>query len=75
MNEDAGGCLIVAVLAVSLVVAVSLCLLRDNYESYKKGYVQALADIESKRPLMYKRVKQKNGETIWIKNEEKENEK
>lgn len=40
-------------------------------EQFKKGYVQALSDIESKRPPKYKLVKQENGETMWIKNEEK----
>lgn len=69
MNEDLGGC-IIFVLCVTLLAGL-LWLLRDHNESYKEGYVQALVDSERKRPLRYKRVEQGNGETIWIKNEDK----
>jgi hypothetical protein len=70
VNDDvATGCLFIVM--VFIVVAGAVCLIDGHNDSYKEGYVQALVDIERKRPLTYKRVEQENGETIWIKNEEK----
>lgn len=57
MKEESGGC-IIFVLFVAL-IAGSLWLICDRNEAYKEGYVQALADVESKRPLMYKRPSKK----------------
>jgi hypothetical protein len=64
MNEELGGCF-VFVLIVILILG-SLWVLYDRNEAYKEGYVQALADIESKRSPRFVRSRQKNGEYIWV---------
>lgn len=69
MSDELAGCLFVVTLII--IVAGAVWLIHSHNDSYKEGYVQALVDIERKRPLRYKRVEQENGETKWIKNEEK----
>ena len=71
MNEENVAAVGLFIVVVVIIVSGAVCLLHNHNETYKEGYVQALVDTERKRPLRYKRVEQENGETKWIKNEEK----
>lgn len=65
MNSEDMGCAVTICLI--LLCTILMIVFWYNKQQYKAGYVQALSDIEQKRPLKYKLVKQENGESIWVK--------
>jgi hypothetical protein len=65
MNSDDIGCAVCICLVVLL--AILVIVIHFYQQEYKNGYVQALSDIEEKKPLKYQLIKQENGESIWVK--------